>query len=41
MEELEKEMMKINLPKKVFIKEKIFESLKKLFGSDIEILVNY
>src|SRR3989344_338209 len=35
MEELEKEMMKINLPKKVFIKEKIFESLKKLFGSDI------
>ena len=25
----------------IFLKEKIFESLKNLFGSDIEILVNY
>lgn len=41
LEELEKELMKTELPNKVFIKEKIFESLKKLFGKDIEILVNY
>ncbi len=41
MEEFEKEIMKIQIPNKVFIKEKIFESLKNLFGKDIEILVNY
>ena len=41
LEELEKEVMKVTMPKKVFIKEKTFESLKKLFGKDIEILVNY
>ncbi len=41
MEELEKEMMNVKMPKNVFIKEKIFESLRKLFGKDIEILVNY
>ncbi len=41
LEELEKDVMKVELPNKVFIKEKIFESLKNLFGKDIEILVNY
>lgn len=41
LEELEKELMKKKVPQKVFIKEKIFESLKTLFGKDIEILVNY
>jgi len=41
LEELEKHLMKVNMPGKVFIKERLFESLKKLFGSDIEILVNY
>ncbi len=41
MEEVEKEIMKITMPKKVFIKEKTFESLKNIFGKDIEILVNY
>jgi len=41
LEDLEKEIMKMEIPPRVFIKEKIFESLKKLFGSDIEILVNY
>jgi uncharacterized protein (UPF0332 family) len=40
-EELEKEIMKVEIPSKVFIKEKIFESLRKIFGKDIEILVNY
>ncbi|MBS3151839.1 hypothetical protein J4230_00355 [Candidatus Woesearchaeota archaeon] len=41
LEELEKEIMKVKIPTKVFIKEKIFESLRNLFGKDIEILVNY
>ena len=40
-EELEKEIINIEVPKRVFIKEKIFESLRKLFGNDIELLVNY
>ncbi|MBS3168377.1 hypothetical protein J4216_04585 [Candidatus Woesearchaeota archaeon] len=41
LEEFEKDIMKITVPNKVFIKEKTFESLKGLFGNDIEILVNY
>ena len=41
LEDLEKELSKIKMPTKVFIKEKLFESLRKLFGKDIEILVNY
>jgi len=41
LEEFEKEIMKVKIPNKVFIKEKIFESLRSLFGKDIEILVNY
>ncbi len=41
LEEFEKAVMKVDIPEKVFIKEKIFESLKNLFGKDIEILVNY
>ncbi len=41
LEELEKEVSKIKIHNKVFIKEKLFESLKKLFGKDIEVLVNY
>ena len=41
MEEFEKDTGSVKLPQKVFIKEKIFESLKNLFGKDIEILVNY
>lgn len=40
-EEFEKAVMNIEIPPKVFIKEKLFESLKNLFGRDIEILVNY
>lgn len=40
-EELEGAIEKIKIPNKVFIKEKTFEELKKLFGKDIEILVNY
>jgi len=41
MEEMEKFLMKMNIPPKVFIKEKTFENLKSIFGKDVEILVNY
>jgi len=41
MEEFEQHLAKVEIPPKVFIKEKIFEDLKKLFGKDVEILVNY
>lgn len=41
LEELEKAIAEVKMPKKVFIKEKTFESLKKLFGKDVEILINY
>lgn len=41
LEDLEKDLMSVKMPKNVFIKERIFESLKNLFGKDIEILVNY
>ncbi|MEM4260601.1 MAG: nucleotidyltransferase domain-containing protein [Candidatus Woesearchaeota archaeon] len=40
-EELEKELAKIDIPSKAFIKEPIFEDLKSIFGKDVEILVNY
>ncbi|MEM4336916.1 MAG: nucleotidyltransferase domain-containing protein [Candidatus Woesearchaeota archaeon] len=40
-EEMEKAMSKIQIPPKVFIKEKLIEDLKKIFGSDLEILLNY
>lgn len=41
LEEMEKELAKIEIPSKVFIKEKIFEDLKNLFGKKVEILINY
>ncbi len=40
-EELEKELAKNQIPSKVFIKEKIFEDLRNLFGKKVEILINY
>ncbi len=40
LEKMEEELMKIKLPKKSFIKEKIFEDLKSIFGKDVEILLN-
>ncbi len=40
-EELEKAVAKVQIPPKVFIKEKIFEDLKRVFGKDVEVLVNY
>ena len=41
LEELEKALTKVEIPPKVFIKEPIFEDLKKIFGKDVEVLVNY
>ena len=41
LEELEKELAKVEIPPRVFIKEPIFENLKGIFGKDVEILVNY
>lgn len=38
-EEYEKALAKITIPPKVFIKEPVFESLKRIFGKDVEILV--
>ncbi len=41
LEELEKSISTVAIPSKVFIKEKIFEDLKRLFGKDIEVLISY
>ncbi len=41
LEELEKELMKVEIPAKVFIRERTFEDLKNIFGKDVEILINY
>jgi hypothetical protein len=40
-EELEKELVKITIPQRAFIKDQIFVDLKKIFGNDVEVLVNY
>ena len=40
-EELQKALSKVKIPKKAFVKQPIFENLKEIFGKDIEILVNY
>ncbi len=41
LEAMEKVLAKVEIPPKVFIKEKIFENLKEIFGKDVEVLVNY
>ena len=41
LEELEKELAKAKFPKRVFIKEPLFEDLKNLFGRDVEVLLQY
>ena len=40
-EELEKSITKKEVPPKVFIKERTFEHIKKIFGPEVEILINY
>ncbi len=41
LEELEKAIAKIEIPQRTSIKEPIFEDLKRIFGKDVEILMNY
>jgi len=40
-EELEKAIAKVKIPPKAFIKQKIFEDLKRIFGKDVEVLVQF
>lgn len=39
-DDLEKSLASANIPKKVFIKEPLFEDLRKIFGKEVEILVS-
>ena len=41
LEELEKHLAEKGIPERVFIKERIFEDLKGLFGKNVEVLVTY
>jgi len=41
LEELEKHLVEVKIPERVFIKEKTFSELRNLFGKDIEILITY
>lgn len=41
LEELEKAIADTEIPQRVFVKQPIFEDLKKFFGKDVEILVTY
>jgi len=40
LEEMEEHLAKAKIPKKVFLKEKIFEDIKSIFGKDVEVLVS-
>ena len=41
LEEFEKALANLKMPKRVFIKEPVFEDLKNIFGRDVQVLVNY
>ncbi len=41
LDELEKHLAKTPIPQKVFLKERIFTDLRKVFGKDVEVLMNY
>ncbi len=41
LEDMEKHIAKIEIPSRVFLKERVFEDMKNIFGKDVEILVNY
>ena len=41
LEEFEKELAKLKMPPKVFIKEQIFDDIKSIFGRHVEVLLNY
>jgi uncharacterized protein (UPF0332 family)/predicted nucleotidyltransferase len=40
-DEFEKALVNIKIPQRAFIKDQIFVDLKKIFGNDVEVLVNY
>jgi hypothetical protein len=40
-EEMDAALAKLQLPPKVFLKEALFDSLRTMFGKDVEILLNY
>ncbi len=40
-EEMEKAIAETEFPKKVFIKQPVFDNLKELFGKEVEILIGY
>ncbi len=41
LEEMEKDIAKIKIPEKVFVKQPVFDDMKKLFGKDVEVLLTY
>jgi len=41
LEEFEKDLVKTKFPKKVFVKEPLFEGIKNIFGRDVEVLLQY
>ncbi|MBI2666389.1 hypothetical protein HYX13_02140 [Candidatus Woesearchaeota archaeon] len=41
LEELEKSIANLKVPPRVFIKEPVFENIKKIFGKDAEVLLSY
>ncbi len=41
LEELEQHLAKAKIPKRAFIKEPIFDNLREIFGSNVEVLINY
>ena len=41
LEEYEKELAKQKFPKRVFVKEPIFEDMKRVFGKTVEVLLHY
>ena len=41
LEEFEKELAKKRMPTRVFIKEPIFEDLKRIFGKHVEVLLTH
>ena len=40
LEDMEQDLANIRIPERVFIKERIFEDLRKYFGEDVEVQVN-
>ena len=41
LEEFEKELARLKMPPRVFIKEQIFDDIKSIFGRHVEVLLNY